>query len=381
MPTVYIGRCRSYALEEVQGAVQQAVAALGGLGRFVRPGMRVLIKPNLLLAKAPDTAIDTHPALVQVVAQMVREAGAEATIADSSGGGTGFNPRSLRALYRISGMDLAAGASGAILNEDCDSVSVPCPNGRLVRMLDIMRAATRADVIINLPKLKTHGLLRYTGAVKNLFGLIPGRVKLSYHSKLQDTERFADMLLDLGAWARPALNIMDAIVAMEGEGPAAGRPRELGLLLASDDANALDLAALDLIRLDPQTVPTIRMAQRRGLLAAEVSDLQMTGIGLAAARVKDFHVPMAGSPSVLLGPPGLKRWLERRLVARPQAGPACTGCGVCAENCPVGAITIANRRAHMNMDVCIRCYCCHELCPQHAVALKRIPLAGLIARI
>ncbi|MDI7275320.1 MAG: DUF362 domain-containing protein [Anaerolineae bacterium] len=381
MPSVYVGRCLTYEEAEVEEAVRQAVLALGGVGRFVRPGQRVLLKPNLLLFKPPETAINTHPAVVRAVAALVQEAGARAIIGDSPGGGTGHNPLALRRLYRVTGMDEVAQATGAELNLDCEALEVPCPEGRLVRRLDVMRPAATVDAIINLPKLKTHGLLRYTGAVKNLFGLVPGRIKLGYHTKLQDAERFSGMLLDIVTWARPVLTIMDAIVAMEGEGPSAGRPRELGLIVAGEDPAAVDLAALDIIGLDPQTVPTARVAARRGLTSGRSADLEVLGLSLEEARVPDFHVPMSGSADVLLTPPGIRRWLERRFVASPQAGERCTGCGVCAQNCPVEAISITERRARMDLARCIRCYCCHELCPQHAIELRRSALARFLARI
>jgi len=381
MPQVYIGRCPSYAQDAVESAIRQAVAALGGIDRYVRPGQRVLLKPNLLLSKPPDTAIDTHPAVVQAVANLVREARAQPIIADSPGGGAGYNPAGLRSLYRITGLKSVAEMTGAELNLDCSSLEVPYPAGALVKRLDIIRPAVTADAIINLPKLKTHGLLRFTGAVKNLFGLVPGRIKLGYHSKLQDTERFADMLLDLALWARPTLTIVDAIVAMEGEGPSAGRPRNLGLLLAGEDTSAVDLAALAIISLDPQTVPTIRVARQRDLPGSREAELEIVGLRLAEARVGDFYAPQEGSPSVLLGPPGFRRWAERQLVARPQAGPRCTGCGICADSCPAEAISIQKRRAQMDYGRCIRCYCCHEFCPHRAIELRRTPLASLIARL
>lgn len=359
MPRVYIGRCRSYDQHEVDVAIRQAIAALGGLERYVRPGQRVLLKPNLLLLKGPETAICTHPAVVQAVATMVREAGGRPLIADSPGGGARHNPASLQSLYRVTGMQAAAQASGAELNMDCEGLALPFAEGGRVKTLDLMRPATQADVIINLPKLKTHGLLRYTGAVKNLFGLVPGRVKLEYHARLHEAAHFAEMLLDLTLWARPALTIMDAIVGMDGDGPSAGRPKEMGLLLAGEDCTALDLAALDLIGIDPDTVLTIRAARARGLTSGRAADLEVLGESLAAARVPDFHVPSQGFADVELERPG-----------DPHASEQCTGCGTCAENCPVSAISIESRRAHMDLERCIRCYCCQELCPQHAVELR-----------
>jgi uncharacterized protein (DUF362 family)/Pyruvate/2-oxoacid:ferredoxin oxidoreductase delta subunit len=287
----------------------------------------------------------------------------------------------LRQLYRVSCMDEVATATGAELNLDCAAVEVPCPDGVLIKRLDVMRAATEVDALINLPKLKTHGLLRYTGAVKNLFGLVPGRIKLGYHTKLQDTRRFSEMLLDLAQWAHPVLTIMDAIVAMEGEGPAAGTPRHLGVILAGEDTSAVDLTALEIIGMDAQTVPTVRAAIQRGLISGRFSDIEIAGTLLDAVRVDDFYAPQTGTADVLLSPPGPRRWLERQFVARPRATPRCTGCGVCAANCPAEAIVIQARRARMDLGRCIRCYCCHELCPQHAIELRRSVLARLIARL
>ncbi len=359
MARVYIGRCRSYEQAEVDGAVRRALAALGGVESYVKKGQRVLLKPNLLLLKPPETAICTHPAVVQAVATLVREAGARPLIADSPGGGAMHNERSLRSLYRITGMQAVAEATGAELNLDCAGLQVPCPEGGPLDALDIMRPAAEADVIINLPKLKTHGLLRYTGAVKNLFGLVPGRTKLDYHARLPEAARFAEMLLDLSLWARPRLTIIDAIVGMEGDGPSAGRPKEMGLLIAADDCTAADLAALDIIGMDPATVLTVRAAVQRGLSSGRASDLEVLGEGLAAAHVPGFDAPSPGFADVTLERPG-----------DPQAGDRCTGCGVCAENCPVGAITIEGQRAQTDLERCIRCYCCQELCPQHAVELR-----------
>ncbi len=380
MPQVYVGRCRSYGQADVDAAIRQTFAALGGVERFVQPGQRVLLKPNLLLFKGPETAICTHPSLVQAVATCVREVGAHPVIADSSGGGTSHNPRSLRALYRVTGMEAAAQASGAELNMDCEGLEVPCPEGGLIKMLDVMRPATQVDAIINLPKLKTHGLLRYTGAVKNLFGLVPGRVKLGYHVKLQGAPHFSEMLLDVALWARPVLTIMDAIIGMDGDGPSAGRPKEMGLILAGQDCTAVDLAALDIIGMDPASVPTMRAAQARGLTTGRAADLDIVGESLGSAHVPDFDAPSHGSFDVTLIPPGIRRWLTQHFVASPRATERCTACGVCAENCPVGAVSVENRRAHVDLGRCIRCYCCHELCPQRAVELRRPPFIKFITR-
>ncbi|MCL6430312.1 MAG: 4Fe-4S binding protein, partial [Anaerolineae bacterium] len=127
--------------------------------------------------------------------------------------------------------------------------------------------------------------------------------------------------------------------------------------------------------------PTVRVAAQRGLTTGRSADLEVLGLPLAEARVADFDVPMTGSPEVLLTPPGIRRWLEQQFVARPRASDRCTGCGICAQNCPVEAIGLRDRRAHIDLHRCIRCYCCHELCPQHAIELRRSALARLLARV
>jgi len=391
-PSVALVRCGDYDLQKVEQALRRSLELLGGIGQFVKPGKLVILKANLLRAMAPEKVATTHPALVAMTAKLVVEAGAHPVVLDSPGGP--FSAPLLRMLYRKTGM-LLAEEYGAELNYDTEAEQVALPEGVVMHRLDVVRRLLDADVVINLPKLKTHNLTTLTLAVKNLFGVVPGVLKLSYHAKLQDRGQFSDGLLDILGYAKPALNILDAVVAMEGNGPSGGEPRQIGAILASSDALALDIAASSLVGFDPLSVTTTLAAVRRGLTTGRVEDLDIQGESIDALRVADFRKGTVATIDPGLMPRRLQQaidgegkarsrsvlreltqgWWAKQLLVTPQSGPACTGCGYCARHCPVQAIQIVNGKARMNSSTCIRCYCCHELCPELAIELKR-PLLG-----
>jgi len=401
-PRVSIVRCTTYDLDAVEAAIRCALEPLGGISAFVQPGQRVLLKPNLLRAVPPERAATTHPAIVAAVARLVFEAGGQPIVVESPGGP--YMARWLNAVYKATGMYWASEVSGVPLNEDYRSVNVPHPEGALLHRLDIVQPLTEADVVINLPKFKTHNLVGLTLAVKNLFGLIPGTTKMGYHSKLQDRSLFCEGLLDIYTYVKPALHIMDAILGMEGEGPSGGDPREMGLLLASPDGLAMDTVCAALVGLEPTAVLTTRRAVARGLTSGRLEDLEIVGEDWEAVRIPNFRmgIEMPIDPGLAKGPlravlqkissgeasqgrktgplARLSRWLGTQMVAAPYAGPKCIGCGFCARHCPVNAITIVNRKAVMDLSKCIRCYCCHELCPETAVELRKPWLGRLLSR-
>ena len=398
MTQVALAHCDTYALEAVEGAIRRALAPLGGMAAFVQAGQRVLLKPNLVRAMPPERAITTHPAIVAAVAKLVNEAGGHPLIVESPGGP--YTTLSIKAAYRKTGMDWAATAGGAELTDAAEATQVPLPEGRILHRLDVIQPLSQGDVLINLPKLKTHNLTALTLGVKNLFGLVPGVLKIGYHAKLQARERFAGALLDILAYARPALNIMDAIVGMEGEGPSGGDPRAIGAILASADTLALDIVAASLVGYDPLDVLTTRVAVAWGLTSGRLEDVTLLGEPLEALQVRDFRkgIEMAMDPGLVS--PLLRRflvrqeesggdgiahslsygWFWRQLVAYPRAGDKCIGCGYCVKHCPVNAIQVVDRRAQMDLSRCIRCYCCHELCPQLAVELQKPLLGRLLLR-
>ena len=231
---VYIAFCPDYA--QAEAAIRALVGRMGGMERFVRPGERFALKTNLLRPAPPESAICTHPAVVEAVARLVREAGGTPVICDSPGGAL-HKEGVLRGLYEKTGMAAAAAAAGAELGLDPSTRTVSLPEGRVLRQAEIIAPVAEADGVIDLCKMKTHVLMSMTGAVKNLFGVLPGLAKVGYHATHPDHAAFADVLLDLTAYVKPRLSLMDGILAMEGDGPgSSGTPRKAGLLTWSSSA-------------------------------------------------------------------------------------------------------------------------------------------------
>ncbi|MBN1187313.1 MAG: DUF362 domain-containing protein [Bacteroidales bacterium] len=367
-PIVSLIACSSYEEKLVKDAVKQSIDMLGGIHKFIKPGQRVLLKANLLRAAAPTEMVSTHPSVIKAVVELVRDAGAHPVIGDSPGGP--FTNAWMRLVYQTTGMQRLAEESGAELNWDFGHSLVSHPGGHLIKALEVANYVTQADVVITFPKLKTHTFMQFTGATKILFGAIPGTTKVGYHAKFPQPERFGDMLIDILTLVKPALSIMDAVVGMDGNGPSAGNPFEIGAILASSDAVALDVVAASLVGMDIRSIYPLQAAIRRGLSNGKLSDIEILGEPFDKMKVENFQAPETGTRQSAFSRL-LTRQLKNILVAAPYANDDCIGCGICAQNCPVEAITIIDKHAHMDLDSCIRCYCCHEMCPEKAVDLRK----------
>jgi uncharacterized protein (DUF362 family)/Pyruvate/2-oxoacid:ferredoxin oxidoreductase delta subunit len=374
---VAIVRCPSYESAALDRAVAEATE-LAGLPD-VR-GKRVLLKPNILSAALPEAAIATRGELLASFARLLKSRGAAKILAGES---PGWQSPELAA--RKSGIRAACDSEGVQWLDFSEGAEFECPEGKRVRRFTFAAALKEADVLVSLPKLKTHRLMRYTGAIKNLFGLVPGLNKSGFHLRFPLPEDFGAMLVDLALAAKPAFCLMDAVVSMEGEGPANGRPVETGLILASRDVLALDWIASSIVGYDPLQLPYLVDAASRGAWISGPEEIEIRGLSIAEARPASFElVPLRTGDKFVTDrlPAPLRRLVRNATVARPFFDHAkCVRCGGCVKICPPKALTFApdaraasGKRVRVDYDSCIRCYCCHEVCPEDAISLRKRPL-------
>jgi uncharacterized protein (DUF362 family)/Pyruvate/2-oxoacid:ferredoxin oxidoreductase delta subunit len=386
-PQVAIVRCPHYQQPTVDRAVQESIDLLGGMGQFVEPGQKVLLKVNMLSATPPERGIVTHPAVVEAVVRLVQQTGGNPCIADSPGTSVPYTEAGLRRTYEASGLMEVAKRTGAALNWDTSYEEVSHPEGFLVKRLEVIKPVLEADVVISMPKLKTHVLTTFTGATKNLFGVLPGFAKGIFHARMRNVTHFALMLLDITSLVKPSLVLMDAIIGMEGDGPSTGPLRDVGVILASRDSVALDAVATSMVGFDPLKVPTLREAAARGLWTGKVDDIETLGASVSEVLVPDFQPPVASprEDATLFNPfftrhfgPLITNHFTLRPV--PQRG-RCVACGDCMAGCPQQTIAIVDSLAVIDYSQCIRCYCCHELCTEGAIDLEHSWLGSLVYRV
>ena len=370
---VYIVQCKDYA--EADDKIQALIDLMGGMGRFAKQGEKIVLKVNLLREARPEAAVCTHPSVAAAVGKLVRLEGANAVIADSPGGGVRYNEKNLDKIYRTSGMHQAALEAGIELNQDTTSRPASYAAGILTKHFDIITPVYEASAVFNLCKMKTHLFTMLTGAVKNIFGVVPGLSKPGFHAKLHDPKRFAGMLLDLMQYISPRLTIMDAVLAMEGDGPGTGDPRQVGLFIGSENPLALDVVAGEIMGIDRRQNMVIMEAEQRDLHPNRIEDIEIIGVDLAEVKVPDFKHPKVKPGDFGLDPmPWHQRILQPYFKSAYSVRPKviwhrCIACGSCIEGCPVEAVSLVNEKAHIDDSKCIRCYCCHELCPEEAIGL------------
>jgi uncharacterized protein (DUF362 family) len=338
--------------------LESLINPFGGIQKYIKNGERVLLKTNLLTPSKPEKAVVTHPAVVSAVAQAVLKIGGIPYIGDSPSGQ--FTKRRLEKTYEKAGLKDLANKLGIELNYDTGSQKIIIPHGKKLKKTNLCNFVLNADKVIALPKIKTHSYMIMTLATKIMYGVIPGLTKAKYHSMFFKKTAFADMLLDVLTVRKPDLIIMDGIVGMQGDGPSGGTPINLGVLLASEDAVAMDLAVCGMLGIEPIGIPTLRQAKIRKLWPVEISypllsptDVRYTGFLLPSTA--DYLVTGRKKPN-----------------RSPVPTEKCTACGQCEEICPKKAIKIIDKKAQVDYRKCIQCYCCNETCPYEAIKLEVI---------
>lgn len=374
---VVLIRCESYDQDDVRKAVSHGLDLLGGAGQFARPGEKIIIKPNLLVGEPPDKCISPYPTVFKAVLELFKQTGAQLSFGDSPAIG------STQAAARQAGLLAAADELGIPVADFQSTQTVPFPEGNLIKQFTLARSVMEADGLISLCKLKSHALTRITGAVKNQFGCVPGVLKTEFHASLPNPVIFSRMLVDLNLLIKPRLFIMDGIIAMEGNGPRNGTPRQMNVILMSTDPIALDATVCRMINLDESLVETITLGEQYNL---GITRVEYLGDPLEQFYTPDFNVNRDKTGAAKDRIPAFSSLMRRYVSPRPTIDrEKCTRCGKCEEVCPAHpkALSWADGRKSppvYDYSLCIRCYCCQELCPHEAISVKTPSLGRLISR-
>ncbi len=355
MPRVMI---HPASYEDICGAVDRAFE----LFPIECEGKTVLIKPNVLRAARPEEGITTHPALVRAVIEKIETMKPASLVIGDNPGLTlyGANEEG----FKKAGLLEVSKAYYRNIGNDSRKMAF---NPDFMPEVSVSRIVLEADVVVSLPKFKTHGLTGMTGAIKNSYGLLPGAQKAKLHKAAGTPERFHEMLVEVFRLRVPDFFLVDAIVGMEGNGPVSGNLRDIGLILASDNGVAVDAVMARMMGLDPGLLRFLQKAKESGLGDYDLRNIEIVGL---LREIPDFKVPPL-SGEAQLGDKGSEARIHGRTLMRPQADPKlCTGCGICVDHCPVSALTLISQIPKVDTEACITCFCCQEICPEKAISLK-----------
>jgi uncharacterized protein (DUF362 family)/NAD-dependent dihydropyrimidine dehydrogenase PreA subunit len=342
--------------------VRQAVDRAFELFPLELRGKRVLLKPNVLRASEPQEAVTTHPAVLRAVVEKVEAMRPAALVVGDNPGMSSYGAN--EKAFRTTGLMDAAKGYYQNIGNDSQQVSF---NPDFMPVVSLSRAVLDADIIISLPKFKTHGLTVITGAIKNSYGFLPGAQKAQLHKAAGIPQRFHEMMVEVFQLRVPDLVLVDAVVGMEGNGPVSNDLRDIGLILASDNAVALDAVIATMMGIEPSRLRFLQKAQEAGLGDYNLSTIELIG---ELKELPDFKSPPLGG-EWNLNNPTLQSDFRSHSFLRPQADPAlCTGCGTCIDQCPVSALSLNDHLPQVDADTCITCFCCQEICPEKAITLQ-----------
>ena len=365
-------KCKTYDYQTVKNKVVGLLDSLGGTKAFIKPGQKVLLKPNMLSCKSPDKVATTHPAIVKALAEIFIDYGAEVIIGDSPPVIFGRSEK----FWETTGFARAAHETGARLisfeNEAKQKVDLFTNNESV--SVHLVKICFEVDLVVNIAKLKTHNLTRITGAVKNLYGLVPGLQKAQWHKVYPKSTTFSNFMTDLASKIPCQLNFLDAIEGMDGQGPSGGRKIYPGFLLASTNPVAIDRVFSALAGLDEEKVPMLKRAKEIKWGPQSISQIEMLNQSLESLKFSEFNVP--STPLQDYFPDNFLNFLKRLIWAGPalKDEKTCISCGRCEKICPVQAISIEENGANFDRKVCISCFCCMEVCPVDAIVAIKSPL-------
>ena len=325
-------------------------------------GKRVLIKPNVLRASTAQESIVTNPAVLRAVVEKVETMGPASIIVGDNPGLVSYGANEESFIQT----GLMEAAKGHYQNIGNDSRKVAF-NAKFMPTVSVSSAVLDADIVISLPKFKTHGLTVLTGAIKNSYGILPGAQKAMLHKAAGSPERFHELIVDVFRLRVPDLFIVDAVVGMEGNGPASPDLRNIGLVLASDNAVALDSVIATMMGVESGRLRFMQKAKEAGLGNYEINSIEIIG---ELKRLPDFKLPPLGGEAILRNET-MQTLIHSRTLLRPQADPGkCTSCGTCIDHCPVSALSMIDTIPQVDATRCIACFCCQEMCPEKAIALR-----------
>jgi uncharacterized protein (DUF362 family)/NAD-dependent dihydropyrimidine dehydrogenase PreA subunit len=369
MSKVVIQECKNYELDKVISKINSGVEKIGGWDTFVSPGDKVLLKVNLIGPKTSETASVTHSEFVRAVARILKELGCIVWIGDSSGGAiAGIAPTAQS--FKVAGYEKVAKEEGAeIKNFDREGVVEVQPQSKFKEKMYLARPIFEADLVINLPKLKTHSAAIYTGAVKNVFGCIPGLRKAKYHKMAPDPYDFGDIIADIHQGGKFDLHIMDGISAMQGEGPTAGEVYKANKIFISSDPLALDVVASKMLGMKKDDIPILTVAHKRGLGEGKLENITIDGDYNHIPKLENFKLPKRYRSTKKRNTKFLVKLIDFFKTYPRINIKKCKKCNMCIESCPVQAINQGTKQ--IDYKKCIECMCCHELCMHKAVELKK----------
>lgn len=363
MSNVIVSKIDEYDTNIIKLHITKSIEKLGGFSEFFKQNQTILLKTNLVLGKDPKYAATTHNIFLEALAHYFIDNKCNVIIADSPGGL--FNEKRLKKVYRLSKIDTLE-CTNIKLNYNTKSSLVKIPNSISVKDMPICDFTKNVDHIISVAKLKTHTFMGFTGAVKNLFGVVPGLSKAKYHVSHKNVNDFADMIIDLCEYIKPTLSFIDGIIAMEGNGPTGGSPISMKTMLVSDNPHHLDSVACDIIGINKSEVATTYQAIKRNLLKRDYSDVEIIGENPNSLK-KNIKKAKTNNASMFLNIKFLRRFKRFPQINKKK----CIGCKECADVCPKNIINMKNNKAEISYKKCINCFCCHEFCAYHAIDVKR----------